>query len=149
MNQVLELLVERAEGARDQATRQAQEARKAAQMVEGTLDRLQLYRSECLARSPTMRTTGADAQSLRDYQQFVSRLDEAIQVQKNECVFRQSLVEGAQRHLLQAQQRLMALQTLVKRRVSVATAKDARRAQAASDEFAALAGQRSLQGAWL
>ncbi len=144
----LPLLIERAQEERDRVAAQAHQALQSMRQALGTLERLLQYRQECIARSPATRGR-ADGQMLCDYQRFVSRLDEAVSMQKLECRHREERSATMQHELVQSQQRLTAYTTLAGRIARTALQKETRKAQVASDEFAARAALRNMQEAWV
>ena len=142
MDQVLPLLIESAEAARDRQAGALRQAQQAVQQAQDTLARLRQFRADCLARSAGGSLGRADAQSLGDYQRFVARLDQAIVMQQHEAQLRESRVVAAQQQLMQCQQKLLAFQTLTQRRARQREAVATRREQREADEFAARAFQR-------
>lgn len=145
MDKVLPILTERATTARDQQAVRMREAAGLLQQAGATLDRLQEFRTDCIARSPTARGGSPDGQSMADYQRFLGRLDEAITLQQQECVRRQERSAAVQQALIENQKRLMAFETLARRRGALRLLKDSRVAQRMSDEFAARAASLQAQ----
>ncbi|CAN5611382.1 N/A [soil metagenome] len=145
MNKLLPLLINRAETARDRQAALARDAANAAQQTQATLVRLEDFRGESLERSPASLGRHADAQALGDYQRFVSRLDDAIAMQRQECQRREERSAAGQQRLIEEQRKLMAFETLLRRRAAAAGIKQGRRAQSDADEFAARAA-RNHQG---
>ncbi|WP_298927190.1 flagellar export protein FliJ [uncultured Ramlibacter sp.] len=143
MDKVLPLLTDTALKARDKQTLMVRDAAVAVQQADATLRNLQQFRTELLARAPGSRGSPADAQSLLDHQAFVVRLDEAIAMQTLERLRRQERCDAEQQRLIEQQQRLMAFQTLARRRAASHQLKESRRAQSDSDEFAARASRRA------
>jgi flagellar FliJ protein len=142
MRAVLPLLIERAEAARDAQSVRLRQAQQAQAQAQGTLERLQAFRQECLARSPAALGRG-DGAGMADYQRFVSRLDEAIGLQAQDVDARRQQAEHQQRLLAECQQRLLAFQTLDRRQAQQRQARELRRDQRAADEFAARAATRT------
>ena len=145
MDHVLPVLVETAETARDRQAVRARQALSAQAQGEATLQRLREFRAECLARTPAARHGRADGLSLADTQRFLTRLDEAIDVQQQEVRRRTGVADEEQRRLLQAQQRVLAFQALRQRRASALALRESRTAQRQSDEFAARSAARHAQ----
>jgi len=139
MKHALPLLLQSAASARDRQAAVLAQARQAVAQAQATLDRLEGFRAECLARSAagTLRTTGAEA--LREYQRFVERLDEAVAMQRNELDARAQRAAAEHDRLLRCQQRLLAFEALREREARAAAARAQRREQRESDEFAARA----------
>jgi len=139
MDHVLPLLIEGAEAGRDRLAARLREATGQAQQAGATLTRLSDFRAGCVARSPVTRGGPVDVQSLVDHHRFVGRLDEAIAMQTHEERRRQDMAALAQARLAEGQRKLLAFQTLAKRRAAARDLKDARRGQREADEFAARA----------
>jgi hypothetical protein len=78
-----------------------------------------------------------------DYQRFVTRLDDAITSQHHEVTVRQSGAAQQQQVLQQAQQRLLAFDTLARRHARQQATRELRREQHQADEFAARASARA------
>jgi len=143
MDHVLPLLIERAAALRDRQIAAMQHAQLAAGQAGATLTRLQSFRNDCLARSAagTLARTNADA--LAGYQQFVTRLDDAIGLQSRETDARLARA-GEQRALLaDCERKLLAFETLRRKRATARNAREQRMLQRESDEFAARAARRS------
>jgi flagellar FliJ protein len=143
MQQVLPLLIGQARAARDQQAARLQQAQLAVQQARATLERLQAFRLECLARSPAATLGRADGAALADYQRFVTRLDDAITSQQGEVALRESVATQQQQVLQQAQQRLLAFDTLARRHAQQRATRELRRDQRQADEFAARATARA------
>jgi flagellar FliJ protein len=146
MDTLLPLLIDRATELRDQQARLSREAAAAAAATQTTLGRLEHFRQDSLARLPAATGQATDAQALVDGQRFMSRLDDAIALQRLECERREQRSAAGQQQLVASQRRLLAFEALVQRRAAAAQAREQRRAQQASDEFAARAAQRRLSG---
>jgi flagellar FliJ protein len=142
MKNVLPLLIDRAQVLRDKHVAQARETLTTLQTAQQVLQRLDEFRAEFIARSPAASGGTADTQALLDYQQFVGRLDEAIAQQRQECTRRLQRNDAAQRQLLESQRRVVALQSWQRREAAAQVAKDNRRTQRESDEFATRAAGR-------
>ena len=144
MEHVMPRLLEQATTARDEQSRAVHRARAHAQQAVDTLARLDAFRAECLARTPAATLGRADGAQLADTQRFLSRLDDAIRLQRQESVLRDAAAVRQQQLLVQAQQRLLALQALAQRQADERRRREARRGQAEADEFAARASGRGL-----
>lgn len=147
MKRVLPLLIEQAGAARDRQSLAVAQAGRAVQQAQATLDRLQDFRGECLARAPNARPGVADAGALDGYQQFVARLDHAIGVQGGEAALRGAQLDEQRTRLAACQQRLLAFEALLARQQRQSQARQARREQRDSDAFAARAAARAKGGA--
>jgi flagellar FliJ protein len=145
MDAVLPLLIERAQAARDRLAVEARQTAQALQQSHATLQRLQQFRAEYLARSPATRGTAVSPQALVDWQRFLARLDDAIRMQEQECEHRSQMDDARRRQLGEGQRRLMAFETLDRRRAAVREAALVRRAQRDADEFAARAARAAAR----
>lgn len=146
MKHALPLLLQSAATARDQQSAALAQARQAQAQAQSTLERLSEFRADCLARSAAGTLRGSDGGAMRDYQRFVDRLDEAITMQQHELARRAERVAGEQQRLQRCQQRLLAFETLQRREAQAAAAREQRREQRESDEFAARAIARLGSG---
>jgi flagellar protein FliJ len=142
MDHVLPVLIRNAVAARDRQQALSRVAAAAQRQAGVTLERLQQFRGDCLARSPAASQRAVDAQALIDYQHFVARLDDAIAMQGQECSRGAQRSEFARQQLLESQRRLMSFESLVKRRAQTQAAAQGRRDQRDTDEFAARAARR-------
>ncbi|HZY19159.1 MAG TPA: flagellar export protein FliJ [Ramlibacter sp.] len=142
MQHVLPLLIEQAQAARDQQSVRLKQAQQAVQQAQATLQRLLEFRAECLSRSPAATLGRGDGGQLADYQRFVSRLDEAIAMQRREAQAREGVVGQQQQLLVQCQQRMLAFETLSRRQAQQRDRREQRRGQREADEFAARAVAR-------
>lgn len=139
MKQALPLLIERALEARDQLAAAARAATQAVRQGEGTLAQLTTFRADYLRRSPTATVGGFSADRLHDWQRFMTRLDEAVAMQREDCERRRQLEALRVQQLAEGQRRLMAFEALAARQAAELARRQARQAQRDSDEFAARA----------
>lgn len=139
MKLVLPLLIERAREARDQLAAAARAAALATQQAQATLEQLTNFRADYLGRSPTAGAGGFSADRLHDWQQFMTRLDEAVALQRQDCERRRQFEAMRQEQLAQGQRRLMAFEALALRQAQERDRRLARQDQRESDEFAARA----------
>jgi len=142
MDHVLPLLIERATAARERQAATMRVAYRALEQAGATLGKLQDFRGECIARAPASTGQSTDAETLAAQQRFVTRLDDAIGQQSIEAQARAHRAAEQQSLLAQAQQRLLAFETLAKRRLEQKNAREHRRELRDGDEFAALAARR-------
>lgn len=139
MNHALPLLIDAAEAARDQHAARGARARQAVAQANGTLQRLQDFRVECLARSAAGTLGRTHGAALQDHQRFVAKLDEAIGLQAHEVRRCEQHADQLQGLLQRSQQRVLALHALRERQARTAAARATRREQRDADEFAARA----------
>ncbi len=146
MKDVLPILIETARATRDRQAANLAQAQLALAQAHATLERLRQFRSEYLARSPAARLGRCDGQALSQYQQFFSRLDDAIAQQQRETELRQARLDAQQAQLVRCHQRLLAFETLASRRACEREKREMRRLQGEADEFAArVAGRAALE----
>lgn len=141
MQHALPLLIERARTARDQQSARLAQARQEQDRAQATLQRLQDFRRECLARNPVHRGR-TDADSLEDHLRFLGTLDQAMAQQQQQLALRERHCADQQAQLQQLQQRLLAFETLARRQADAKARQAARQEQRATDDFAALAALR-------
>ncbi|MBC7604588.1 MAG: flagellar export protein FliJ [Ramlibacter sp.] len=145
MKHVLPSLIDTARKLRDRDAALLRQSQQVVQQATATMRRLDEFRTDCLQRSAAGTLGRADAQSLGDYQRFVARLDQAIAQQRGEVTRRSDAVRMQQDRLVHTQQRLLAFETLSRRYEKQREARDLRREQSMSDEFAARALARFAQ----
>ena len=147
MKHALPILIETAQAARDRQAAILGHAQLAAGHAQATLQRLHQFRTDYLARSPAANLARSDGQSLAQYQLFFSRLDDAITLQQQEIELRLAQVAAKHALLVRCNQRLLAFETLARRRASERELLELRRQQSESDEFAArVAAGMALDG---
>lgn len=143
MEHVLPILIDSARTARDRQAAGLREAEAAVRQAIATLQRLRQFRAECLVRSPAALNARSDAHALAAYQNFVGRLDQAIDLQQQEVDRRESRRLAQHDLLLRAHQRVAAFETLAQRRLLQRAAREQRRLEREADEFAARAHRRA------
>jgi len=143
---LLRLLIERATARRDEAAGSAADARRVRDAAAGTLRTLTDYREESLGRAPVRARAGVGVEQLKAAGRFDAKLIAAIRQQYDVHAQRALEADTREATLVERQRRLMALQTLEKRRASEAAARAARRDQRAIDEHATLMAARRRPG---
>jgi flagellar FliJ protein len=146
MDRVLPLLIDRAAQLRDLQAAAAQQARVAADQAEATLGRLQSFRVDCLAQSAAGTQARTTSEAMAGYQHFVTKLDDAIGQQSAEARSRHDAAAAQQAVLVEAQRRLLAFETLQKRRANERNLREQRKLQRESDAFAARAARQKAEG---
>lgn len=147
MQHVLPLLIERAQAARDQRARLAREAELALAQARLTQTQLEDFRGSCLARSPGMQGGSTDSAMLQTHQTFVLRLDDVIQLQRDEQLRRSARADTARESLQESQRRVLALEALGRRLADRRQAKTTRAAQRDADEHALRQAIQNLKDA--
>ncbi|WP_108446307.1 flagellar export protein FliJ [Halomonas denitrificans] len=131
----LDTLVELAREARDQAGQTlAGEQRTASQVVQ-QLDSLHRYRQEYADKLNAAMRDGIDPATMRNYQQFLASLDDALVRARQALAAQQQRVERTRQHWQQQQQRLSSYDTLAERREAVRRRDEQRREQHVSDDL--------------
>ena len=129
---VLELMQARADSATQALARLIANERDA----KNKLDMLQQYRDEYAARFTQAAQNGLTRSEWHNYQEFLNRLDEAINAQR-QTVAQQIRNTAAGQSAWQKQQtKLKAFDTLSDRHFATENAKELKREQKTQDEFA-------------
>jgi flagellar protein FliJ len=146
MRAVLPTLIERAQADCSRHATAVQQCSQALQQAQATLAQLDRFRDDYLGRSPVLCGQAVGGQRLADWQRFVSRLDDAIGLQRQELEIRQHQQAQALALLGQAHRRLMSFEALARRAAQQQQLRQDRRAQAETDEFASRARCAELFG---
>ena len=130
---VLELMQSRA----DEATRQLARLIAAEQDAKAKLELLLQYREEYARRFQTAGQSGLSPLAWKNFQDFLARLDEAIEQQGRVVANSSNNTAAGQRHWQQQRIKLKAIDTLSVRHDRLEQALEAKREQKLSDEIAA------------
>lgn len=143
----LSTLLEQAESERDDAQRALQRCLADSDGARRQWQQLLDYRREYEARYVVqMRQPGQSIQTLRNYQDFMQRLSQAIEQQAGTLQQLERRIEPARASLQQRETRVASVRKLIERRVDEQRRADERRQQRASDEAAArIAAARAAQ----
>ena len=136
------LALELAQRQRDAAGRVLAHALQLCQLAREQLQQLQGYASETQDRWALGARSQCSPPILRNFQQFMERLQQAIDLQQLALAQREQERENARRQLLAADIRIASLNQLLDRRRAAAGKRAAAQAQKHSDEFAALQHRR-------
>jgi flagellar protein FliJ len=139
MQAVLPVLIERALSERDRTAMTSRQCAQALEQAHATLGQLERFREDYLRRSPVLAGQSIQAERLAEWQLFVSRLDHAIALQRQEIQIREHQQAHAQAQLGHAQRRLLSFEALAGRAARQHQLRQDRYAQKESDEFAARA----------
>ena len=142
MDATLPLLIERSRARRDALAAAAATAQRASQQADATLQRLQAFRQEYLARAPALRSGPQDADGVAGWQAFMASLDRALVQQGEACERSRQLQALRQRELAEGQQRLTAFEALATRQAQARLRRDLHNQQRETDAFAARAPGR-------
>ena len=130
---VLELMQVRADDATQRLARLIANERDA----KNKLDMLQEYRDEYAARFRQNAQNGMTQREWHNYQEFLNRLDEAINAQRQAVAQQARNTVAGQKNWQEQRKKLKAFDTLSERHFSAENAKEQKRDQKIQDEFAA------------
>ena len=138
----MRLALELAQRRRDAAGQVLAQAVRLCQLAGDQLRQLQGYALETQERWALGARSQCSPQILCNFQQFMERLQQAIDLQQHALAQREQEREKARRELLAVDIRIASLNQLLKRRHMAASKGAAAQAQKHSDEFAALQHRR-------
>ena len=130
---VLELMQERS----DEATQQLAQLIAKERDAHAKLDMLRQYRDEYAARFRAAAQAGLTPGAFRNYQDFLGRLDEAIDAQQRAVQVQKQHTAAGQANWQQQRRKLEAMNTLSDRHYASQEAARVRREQKTQDEFSA------------
>ena len=130
---VLELMQVRADDATQSLARLIANERDA----KNKLGLLQQYRDEYAARFQQAAKNGINPHEWRNYQEFLNRLDEAIDAQRKAVAQQEKNTAAGQLHWQQQRTKLKAFDTLSERHSANENMQELKREQKTQDEFAA------------
>lgn len=133
----LQTLLDLMQNRADEATRSLGMLIAAEKDAKVRLDMLQQYRQEYAEKLYGTAQQGVSQQEWRNYQQFLGRLDEAIDVQTRSVNDSIQRTAAGQSHWLEQRNRLKAIDTLSERHQSTERYLANRQEQKQSDEFSA------------
>ena len=131
----LHLLLDLMEERTDEATRQLGKLIAAEQNENTRLEMLENYRHEYALRFQQASAQGITQVALRNYQAFISRIDEAIEHQRNALDQSKQNTEAGKMHWQQQNRQLKALNTLSNRHEQKEQQLENKRDQKIQDEF--------------
>lgn len=131
----LETLTELAREARDQAGQALASERNNERLVAQQLESLGSYRAEYAQRLQRAMCEGIDPATMRNYQQFMAALDDALARAKQALAAQQQRVLKTQKQWQNEQCRLSSYNTLAARRAMQEQLAENRREQRLNDEF--------------
>lgn len=134
-NTPLDTLVELARDARDQAGQDLADEQRTSSQVNQQLESLHRYRQEYAAKLNAAMRDGIDPASMRNYQQFLASLDDALVRARQALAAQQERVERTRQQWQQQQQRLSSYDTLIERRDVARRRSEQRREQHVSDDL--------------
>ncbi len=141
----LQVAMEHATRLRDAAVQRLAQARLARQRAQQQMDQLTGYSGETEQRWLIRGQLGIAPEVMFHHRQFMSRLDQTIELQKTQMARHDQLVQDAERELTQAELRLVSLRQVVQRRQHDAALALQRREQKEVDELAASRHRLKIQ----
>ncbi len=121
----------------DDATRHLAQLIASEQDAKAKLEMLQHYRDEYATRFRESAQNGLSQREWQNFQQFLNRLDEAIDMQRKTVATQTRHTAAGQVAWQQQKKKLMAFDTLSDRHFARESAREMKREQKIQDEFAA------------
>jgi flagellar FliJ protein len=138
----LQPLVHLAQQRNEAATRKLGQLNQQQQTAQGKLDALQQYRKDYQAKFQEAVQSGMEPTDLRNFQDFINRLDQAIQQQQAVIEKAKVGVQTGRHDLMDATRKMKSFDTLAQRHVETEKKQEAKSDQRLQDEqtgrFAAL-----------
>ena len=136
------LAIDLATARRDAAQTQLQSTQQAEAFAQDQMQQLQQYAEETQQRWMQSAQVSASPEMLHHHYQFMSRLNQAVQLQDGVLASNRQRVEAARQVLLSAEFRLMSFKQVVATRQSSVNKARQRQEQKQMDEFASQQAQR-------
>ena len=130
---VLDLMQDRA----DEATLKLARLIANEKDAKNKLDMIQQYRNEYAERFSKAAQQGITQREWHNYQEFLNRLDDAIESQRQVVIRQEQNTAAGQKHWQQQRKNLKAFDTLSDRHHARESERENKRDQKAQDEFAA------------
>jgi flagellar FliJ protein len=135
--QTLNKVVEIAEKRRDEAVAALAQQERELQIAQDQMQQLQNYADEAhkrfMARSSG---SGVDAQQLFHQNQFMHKIDHAMEFQRSVIASRETLIERCRNQLMVAERDVAGLRKFTERKILAVQQKQQRQEQKATDEMA-------------
>lgn len=132
----LQTILELMQSRTDEATRNLARLIANERDAKAKLEMLQQYRDEYAARFQKAAQSGINPREWQNYQQFLSRLDDAIEAQCNAVATQARHTVAGQLQWQQQRKKLKAFDTLSERHHATENAREIKREQKMQDEFA-------------
>lgn len=130
----LQPLVHLAKQKNDAATKKLGLLNRSQQTAQGKLDMLQQYRRDYQGKLHEAEKSGMALQDLRNYQDFIYRLDDAIKQQTAVVAQAQVSVQSGRGELTETQRRMKSFDTLAQRHIEAEKKQEAKMEQKVQDE---------------
>ena len=131
----LQPLMNLAQHQNESATRELGQRNRQQQSMQEKLEMLQKYRSDYQARLQAASQSGMDPAALRNFQEFINKLDEAIAQQRLSVEQSKVSVQAGRSEFDTTQRKLKSYSTLQERHVEEQKKVDAKSEQRAQDEY--------------
>ena len=141
---VLELMQARSDEATQNLARLISRERDA----KSKFDMLEQYRKEYALRFQQAAQNGLSPREWHNYQEFLNRLDEAIEAQRLAVVQQERETASGQQHWKEQRKKLKAIDTLSERHFSQESTLENKRIQKTQDEFAARSKKPDDPDSW-
>lgn len=132
----LQPLVNLAQKNNSEATRKFGQLNQQQQAAQEKLNSLQQYRKDYQLRFQESARNGMDPTEMRNFQDFIKRLDIAIEAQKLAVEQSQRSLQAGRTELQDAQRKMKSFDTLAQRHADSIRKIEAKAEQKATDEFA-------------
>lgn len=132
----LQLAIDVATRARDEAEQALQHARRVMQNAQAQMDQLAGYANETDIRWATANAAAVNGELMMHHRNFMDRLREAIQMQQGVMRNLERQVEMARQMRIQREVKLKSFEQLLEKRMRERAVQAARREQKQMDEFA-------------
>ena len=130
----LQPLLHLAQQKNDHATKNLGLLNRSQQSAQGKLEMLQQYRKDYQEKLQDAERSGMALEDLRNFQDFIYRLDDAIAQQSAVVVQAQTSVQNGRSALSEAQRRMKSFDTLAQRHTEVQRKQEAKHEQKIQDE---------------
>lgn len=130
----LQPLLHLAQQKNDAATRKLGQLNQQHQSAQGKLDMLQQFRKDYQEKFQEAASNGMDHHDLRNFQEFINRLDEAITQQRSVIEQSQRSVQSGRSELSDAQRRMKSFDTLAQRHIEAEKKLESKAEQKIQDE---------------
>lgn len=142
----LALAIELATGKRDQAVRVLAQLNRSHAFAQDQMTQLQVYAAETDTKWTTAAQVSATPELMRHHYQFMGRLYQAIELQKDAIQNSNLKVSAAKQQLLEVDVRLASLKLVLDKKQMELLQLQSRREQKQTDEFAAMQISRTAGG---
>lgn len=132
----LQPLVNLAHKKNESATRKLGQLNQQQQAAKNKLDTLQQYRRDYQTRFQEATRNGMDQTGLRNFQDFINRLDDAISQQRQAVEQTNHSVHAGRTELKDAQRKMKSFDTLAQRHIEAERKLETKTEQRLQDEYA-------------